>query len=428
MNTDEDPRADLAVSINQRIALRDDGAPQPLFYGCHNESALKKKLMLWGGYEGVASFVGMFANDCTPRNAHEDSLSDISFLRAYQVPKNMATGASPSPFFRFLAVPQEPYMTTMPSCLEVIQCFGYDSKFTSWIQGDLDHPRIRYPGSYFDFSDQIHTDRSFQDMFYKEEDLKKDTLNGEAKEEIEKSIEAHKHLESYVKDGHLYYALFHTKRRDEDGCMKPKYVYSFAVGVSPKTGNLVGVLSMAPTADVTSGEHEPKKPPTVQDEAEEGAAMVTLGSSPLKTKPDGSARHLFYKKADESMLSTNLMLLGDYQGIVSFEGMLGPDILEKNNNPDVAFLRSYQVVNVEDKKEKDEWDDGGYPDHGLLWRGMDGENSFAPMFRFMCVPNQAYTDRMPTGQGIVRELRNEGKFLSKYKNIDLDLTELPYPG
>lgn len=94
--------------------------------------------------------------------------------------------------------------------------------------------------------DTIHTDRSKQYMFHNKEDLMKNK-NVQKAVDIEKSIGAHEKLESYVKKGRLYYAMFNSKSRDEDGYIEPEYVHAFAVGISRSTGNLVGMLSMVPS-------------------------------------------------------------------------------------------------------------------------------------------------------------------------------------
>ncbi len=49
-------------------------------------------------------------------------------------------------------------------------------------------------------------------------------------------------LEANVVDAHVYYALVHEQRRRYEGFWMSEWVMLFAVGVSPLTGNLVGVV------------------------------------------------------------------------------------------------------------------------------------------------------------------------------------------
>lgn len=145
----------------------------------------------------------------------------------------MAAGTSPARVYRFISIPSKQYTTKMPTCLDVIHELGYETKFTSDLQLELGNSELPFPGNYYDFSGQIHTDGARQYMFHKTEDLN----NVDRKDDIEKSVEADQQLKSFVKEGRLYYAVFHTVHRDEDGYMEPQYVYAFALGVSPSTGN-----------------------------------------------------------------------------------------------------------------------------------------------------------------------------------------------
>jgi len=78
-----------------------------------------------------------------------------------------------------------------------------------------------------------------------------DNEDEELNEDMRKSVAAHEKLEAFVKDKRLHYAVFHTKPHKKLGFTSCDYLYAFAVGVSPKTGNLVGAFSMQVSHNMT---------------------------------------------------------------------------------------------------------------------------------------------------------------------------------
>jgi len=54
---------------------------------------------------------------------------------------------------------------------------------------------------------------------------------------------------------------------------------------------------------------------------------------------DSSSRHLFRVKLDKSMLSSRLKVWDDHR----FEGMLYSELVGLEADPDLAFLRAYEV-------------------------------------------------------------------------------------
>lgn len=286
----------------------------------------------------------------------------------------------------------------MPTGLDILHELRNEQNFSSkYDQLDLTLEESPYPGNEHKKSDEIHTDRTKQCIFYKTDP----GIYGNAGEKF--SINGHKELEGYVKNSRLYYAVFHPKAYDEDRNLKPidsRYTrYTFAVGVSPSTGNVIGVFAMQIDFQGISEEKHKEAPVEEEDHIDEGAIISNRRPDKL---PDGSPRHMFHLKKDESVLSMNLMLWGGYKGIVSFEGTLSNEMKSSTGNEetdhDISFLLKYQIPE----------------EIGL---GV-------PVFRFLCVPEEPYLTRMPTGNDVIRDLGNEKNFLGR--QIGLKGSEIPH--
>lgn len=172
------------------------------------------------------------------------------------------------------------------------------------------------------------------------------------------------------------------------------------MGVSP-TGYLVGVFSMGPTLDVTSGDYETLKGEDDMQRAGDDGALKHGSPNP---QPDGLPAQTFFNRKIESMLSSKLMLWANDQGIVLFEGMLPTDVLKSHADPDMVFLRKYEYVNyVLEPLRNVSWDRVD----GILWKGMAKGGPHSHIFRFIVIPEKPYTSTMPTGFDVIRELRNE---------------------
>lgn len=237
-----------------------DGEPQHVFVESRDESVLSARLMLWGGYSGVVSFEGMLADANTAVNGGEGSPSnkDLEFLHGYEAPPSMSKGAMTSAVYKFLCViPGTQYKQHMPSGTEVIRELRNEANFKSGSQPMevLGRTEIPYPPQRHEHDDEVHTDREQQYIFCVEDDLEeeeeeegKDSFNDVTK----LSMEAHRNLEKYVRKEKLYYAVFHTKRHTKYDEPMSDYVYAFAVGVSPYSGNLIGVFSPQVSHNLTS--------------------------------------------------------------------------------------------------------------------------------------------------------------------------------
>lgn len=156
---------------------------------------------------------------------------------------------------------------------------------------DFELTELPYPGNGNDWNDEVHTDRTQQDMFHTDEILNEEEGDSEAHSFPRKSALAHKELEAYVKHNRLYYAVFYSEPEESD---KPDCRYAFAVGVSPSTGNLVGICSLGQALE--KGDYQGIE----SDEEEEGPNDVSLQSNfRPSANADGSPKHLFYEKKNE---------------------------------------------------------------------------------------------------------------------------------
>jgi len=70
---------------------------------------------------------------------------------------------------------------------------------------------------------------------------------------MQNSAAALEKLENCVRDKRLYFAVFHTRPHKRIECITCDTLYAFAVGVSTKTGNLVGVFCMQSSRNLTDG-------------------------------------------------------------------------------------------------------------------------------------------------------------------------------
>jgi len=231
-----DPRA---IRENGRPDPLPDGSPQHIFYKKENESALSSKLMLHDGHKGVVSFEGMF-----PVAADNGTQLDVLFLRSLlDGPMEMSKGCATVPVFPFICVPDDPYLNRKPNKSDIIRDLRFEASFSSDGHGE-------------GYVDEVHSDRDKQYIFPTPDELKEfddeDMKDEELKDRIRKGIATHEKLEKFCKYKDLHYAVFHTKPHSKLGFVSCDYFYGFAVGVSPKTGNLVGVFSMQVSRNMTN--------------------------------------------------------------------------------------------------------------------------------------------------------------------------------
>lgn len=236
-NKEADPRS---IYANNRPEPLADGSPQHIFYEKENESALSSKLMLHDGHTGVVTFEGML-----PVEAGDETQLDVLWLRSFLGgPQTMASGSASVPIFPFICVPDDPYINRLPNNSDIIRDLRYEGKFSEEGRGCENTN-----------ADQLHTDRDKQYLFCSRKELKElddgDNEDEELNEDMRKSVAAHEKLEAFVKDKRLHYAVFHTKPHKKLGFTSCDYLYAFAVGVSPKTGNLVGAFSMQVSHNMT---------------------------------------------------------------------------------------------------------------------------------------------------------------------------------
>lgn len=206
-----------------------------------------------------------------------------------------------------------------------------------------------------------------------------------------KSVNAHKKLEENVKLNRLYYAVFHSEPSERTD--KPDCRYAFAVGVSPITGNLVGICALS--APPAKGAYERGVEAGEDEEGEDKGAILCDGAiQQPDANPDGSPQHLFYERKDESVLEKKILLWGGYKGIASFKITLTNEITSTDTDRDIEFLKAYQFP---------------YEMHFGSGSG--------PVFRFICVPEHPYLAEMPTGNDIIRDLGYEKHFQGRQRGL-----------
>ena len=173
-----------------------------------------------------------------------DSSLDFRFLST--LPKmDVWYGAKTAEIYPFICFPPVS-LTELPTGKEVLNLLKA-SCFESEHIKDLNIVNIPFPGyKPYTKNDEVHSDANQQHFFSrerKEEDELEDIVELDLWEEDEESRENHKLLQRFVSDERLYYVLIHTKPRKYEDFEASEYVIIFAVGVSPESGNLVGVAS-----------------------------------------------------------------------------------------------------------------------------------------------------------------------------------------
>ena len=244
-----------SFTANAQPEARPDGTPRLVFNETRDESVLSTRLMLWGGWKGIVSFEGMLDNEMKVVNAHGDSTNDVKFLLELTL-TTMASGPATAPVYRFLCVPDTHYTGDRnPTGVDIIRELKNVARFQgNQQQSALAQTEIEYPPERNLHDDHVHTDPTEQYIFSLDSELDEldESDSTSLKDDIETSVQAHKTLKTYVKNQHLYYAVFHTKEVDNEDRRRCYFVYAFAVGVSPHSGNLVGVFCMQSSHNLTS--------------------------------------------------------------------------------------------------------------------------------------------------------------------------------
>ena len=171
-----------------------------------------------------------------------EATPDVEFLTS--LPQiEICYGARTSEIFPFLLVPSEP-IASLPTAREILRLLNASSFESAHIE-NLDAVSVPFPGCHpSPKNDEIHSDLNEQYLFLRDEEDLKDLEYDES--EMSTAIESRKYhhcLRDFVIGQHLYYVLVHSVPEKHANCKYSDYVILFAVGVSPKTGNLVGVVS-----------------------------------------------------------------------------------------------------------------------------------------------------------------------------------------
>ena len=140
-----------------------------------------------------------------------------------------AYGASDCKIYPFICAPSVSHRS-LPFCSIILSDLGVKA-FKSGHLSNLARRTIKFIGNHHGTqSDEIHTDPEDQFIFSK-------------MGEDPHSMDAHKLLRNHVLKSHLYYVLLHTIPHKHEEFWFSDWVILFALGVSPQTGNLIGVVT-----------------------------------------------------------------------------------------------------------------------------------------------------------------------------------------
>jgi len=187
---------------------------------------------------GVASFKSQVSEV-------SKSKGDLDFLQLIP-PQVCWYGPMTPPIYPFFCKPPSPLLNlpTAKKVLTLLRASGFESEHIK----SLDVVRIPYPGFHPETkNDEIHSDPEEQSLFAHEVKIDYEIEeNSSDKSWVERdtiSRATHKAIQQFVLSGHIYYVLVRSKPEKYEGFVFHSSVVLFAVGVSPTSGNLVGVVS-----------------------------------------------------------------------------------------------------------------------------------------------------------------------------------------
>ncbi|NLF51893.1 MAG: hypothetical protein GX577_12220 [Leptolinea sp.] len=189
--------------------------------------------------EGITISSGIAHFDTNPPTA--ESQADVVFLRG--LPRTRCWYGACDCDLHPIIVSTERKFTELPLASEVLKALRARDFKSSHI-ANLDAQSIPYPGYHPDTdNDEIHTDSEEQSIFCRMEDLQHREGEIDPEYSPDDSFYWHQELRKYVWDGHLYYVLLHEEPENHGEFAFSEWVILFAVGVSKKTGNLVGAVT-----------------------------------------------------------------------------------------------------------------------------------------------------------------------------------------
>ncbi len=181
--------------------------------------------------DGIATFADSTA---------EPDSRDVAFLRSLPLTE-VWYGAATMPIHRLIVTPSTAFRE-LPTAAEVLTLLRA-STFCSEHIRRLDRTDLPFPGYHpHTKNDEIHTDPEEQHFFATDSKLE-DELDVEEQARHNTSRDCHTALRDHMLLKRLFYVLVHTKPQDFDGYVSSTYVLLFAVGVSPVSGSLIGVVS-----------------------------------------------------------------------------------------------------------------------------------------------------------------------------------------
>jgi hypothetical protein len=185
-------------------------------------------------------FDGLIASFASNQVRSSQEHEDIELLRSIPFPEAWYGGITP-PLHRLIVTPNEP-LQSLPTASTVLRLLRA-SCFCSEHIPNLEIAKLEFPGYHpTTKNDEVHTDPEEQHIFAVDSKIGRNH-GSEHMKRHDASRNAHTALADLVLSRHLYYVLVHTRRHDFDGFLGCNYVLLFAVGVSPRSGSLIGVVT-----------------------------------------------------------------------------------------------------------------------------------------------------------------------------------------
>ena len=212
---------------------------------------LSTRIVHWGS---IGTFESDFPEGFYAQSAPAGTDWDVDFLMNLDLPEMMYYGPRNSALVRFICRPKASFQGSMPSASEIVRDLNAQNSFSSTIS-NMSADLLPYPGYRFRaFNDEVHNDPERQHIFATQTILNDRAYDAyedpkEAATErsfIEYHLRAHALLQRYMRCTRLYYCLFHYRPSVDSrtGARRVSNVMLFALGISPRSGNYVGVYSV----------------------------------------------------------------------------------------------------------------------------------------------------------------------------------------
>ncbi|MDB6023821.1 MAG: hypothetical protein JWM68_44 [Verrucomicrobiales bacterium] len=170
-----------------------------------------------------------------------EAMEDVRFLASLPATRCWY-GAGDCKLHPFVCVSATP-LTSLPTAASVLRELRA-VRFKSIHIPSLDTVSLPYlgyhPGTE---NDEIHTESDKPNIFASPGDKLAELADPSVVAAYANSLRWHSELQRFVLCGHLYYVLLHTKPHRHGEYEFSDWVILFAIGVSPKSGYLVGAVT-----------------------------------------------------------------------------------------------------------------------------------------------------------------------------------------